>query len=124
MADNELKESSPGVLSAGDETICVVFPASCQTIEEIERRKENAKKIIQLWNAHNPTESEPYQFQSGDVAEIDGRCKRIICYAVLPVKQGDIFSINAISGNVESNGQKAFERFGYKKIGELKNYIK
>lgn len=63
---------------------------------------------------------ELYVFKAGDVAERDDDGKlRVIAKCIC----GKIVSIDD-RGWWQSSTQEEFERYGYKKVGELKDYLK
>lgn len=62
---------------------------------------------------------EPYQFQAGDVIENEYGSKRIIVNF-----EGSLLAFDEF-GKFMGRGQEYFERYyPYKKIGELKDFIK
>ncbi len=65
-------------------------------------------------------EEPKYQFKAWDIAENDCGYKRIIIW---DTKDKEPRSFDPI-GCPQSQGQAKFENHGYKKIGELKDYIK
>jgi len=61
---------------------------------------------------------ESYQFKGGDVVKTDWNLIRIILYIDGKSKSFDC------NGFHQSTGQQSFETNNYRKIGELKDYIK
>ena len=65
---------------------------------------------------------EPYQFQAGDVAEVKWNNgdvdKRFIVFV-----GGELVAIDLNDGRGATRGQRGFEAYGYRKIGELKDYF-
>ena len=62
---------------------------------------------------------ESYVFQAGDVAETGKRCLRIIVKI-----DGQLYAIDNADGIHTTTGQAEFEKWGYKKVGELKDLLK
>ncbi len=42
-----------GLLQINGQTICCVSPVSCQSVEDLEKRKANAKHLVKCWNSHD-----------------------------------------------------------------------
>jgi len=94
-------------------------------MKEIDVKLEQNKKDIERLEAEieqlkaEKTKEEKYIFKAGDVCELPQGSKRLI------VKFGsELWSINVNDGMAMAKGQKEFEHFCYKKIGELSDYLK
>jgi len=87
-------------------------------IEGIEVSEETAALALREYLKGQP--KKPYQFQAGDVckSENDGMVRIIMAYC------GDLLSFNDDGTWTSSNCQRHFESARYRKIGELKDYIK
>ena len=84
-----------------------------------------SKETILGWAAQcgvkiEPPKPKPYQFKAADVAKSRHGFIKIIMKDI----EGNLVSYGRAGSLTGSGGQKAFERFGYVKIGELPDLLK
>jgi len=89
-------------------------------INNIEVPEDTAAEAMREWFLnHPPPKPEQYQFKAADVCKIRDGFVRFIMQL-----RGKLISFDSSGIWAGSSNQKDFEDMGYRKIGELKDYIK
>ena len=88
-----------------------------QITKDIALLQEEAAKLAQ-----KVKDEQQYVFKAGDVVINNLGCKNVI--VKLNFSSTELVSIRVNNGSKQGSGQKHFEDFGYKKIGELSEFIK